>query len=66
MISVLTRAEEEVVQDLAYVAGGEAALKAALVAFHRDNGRSPTGEELLRFVARRRLEQLREEEPVGR
>jgi hypothetical protein len=58
MISTMTRAEEKVIQDLAYIAGGEAALERAILDFRRREGRSPSGKELLDTVARQRLTDL--------
>lgn len=60
MISTMTRAEERVIDDLAYIAGGEAALERAIRAFIDVTGRSPTGPELLDHVVDTRIAELRD------
>jgi hypothetical protein len=62
MVSTMTRAEEKVIGDLAYIAGGEAALEQAILRFRARHGRTPDGPELLRQVATMRLARMRAEE----
>lgn len=65
MVSTMTRAEEKVVRDLAFIAGGEAALEQAIRTFRSEHHRSPDGPELLRQVSAMRLAQLRAEGAAG-
>lgn len=55
MISTMRRAEERVINDLAYIAGGEDKLERAIRSFVQVTGRTPTGDELLDHVADTRI-----------
>lgn len=58
MISVNTRADEQTIDDLAYIVGGEAALERAIRSFVDVTGRAPTGDELLDHLVDTRIAEL--------
>jgi hypothetical protein len=61
MTSTMSWAEERVINDLAYIAGGEDKLERAIRSFVQVTGRTPTGDELLDHVADTRIAELTDE-----